>query len=51
MPTSRSYHTYLVESLKDPKEAAAFLDAVLEDCSIEELHLALTQIAACASAI
>lgn len=31
MPTSRSYQSYLVESLKDPQEAAAYLDAVLQD--------------------
>jgi DNA-binding phage protein len=45
MPTSRSYHTYLVESLKDPQEAAAYLDAVLEDGSFAEIRSALAQIA------
>lgn len=45
MPTSRSYHTYLIESLRDPEEAAAYLDAILEDCTVEELRLALTQVA------
>jgi DNA-binding phage protein len=44
MPTSRSYHSYLIESLKDPQEAAAYLDAVLEDGSFEEVRLALTNI-------
>jgi DNA-binding phage protein len=45
MPTSRSYHTYLIESLQDPQEAAAYLDAVLEDGNFEEIRSALTQIA------
>jgi DNA-binding phage protein len=45
MPTSRSYHSYLVESLKDPQEAAAYLDAVLEDGSFAEIRSALAQIA------
>jgi hypothetical protein len=46
MSTSRDYHPYLIESLKDPTESAAFLEAVLEDCTPEELDLALTDIAA-----
>jgi DNA-binding phage protein len=45
MPTSRSYHSYLIESLKDPEEAAAYLDAVLEDCNYDELLLALRNVA------
>jgi DNA-binding phage protein len=44
MPTSRSYHLYLIESLKDPQEAAAYLDAVLEDGNYEELYLALKNV-------
>ncbi|MDX2232184.1 MAG: transcriptional regulator [Leptolyngbyaceae cyanobacterium bins.349] len=44
MPTSRSYHAYLIESLKDPQEAAAYLGAVLEDGSVEEVRLALTNV-------
>lgn len=44
MPTSRSYHAYLIESLKDPQEAAAYLGAVLEDGSLEEMRLALTNV-------
>lgn len=44
MPTSRSYRSYLIESLKDPQEAAAFLDAVLEDGSFEEIRLALINV-------
>lgn len=46
MPTSRSYHSYLIESLRDPQEAAAYLDAVLEDGSFEEIRSALTDVAA-----
>jgi DNA-binding phage protein len=45
MATSRSYHPFLIESLKDPQEAAAYLDAVLEDGSSEELRLALRNVA------
>jgi DNA-binding phage protein len=45
MPTSRSYHSYLIESLKDPQEAAAYLDAVLEDGTFEELSLAVRNVA------
>lgn len=45
MPTSRSYHSYLIESLKDPQEAAAYLDAVLEECNYDELLLALRNVA------
>ena len=45
MPTSRSYHSYLIESLKDPQEAAAYLDAVLEECKYDELLLALRNVA------
>lgn len=45
MPTTRSYHSYLIESLKDPEEAAAYLDAVLDDGTVEEVRLALTNVA------
>ncbi len=41
---SRSYHSFLIESLKDPQEAAAYLAAVLEDGNDEELHLALKNV-------
>ena len=44
MPTTRSYQSYLIESLKDPQEAAAYLDEVLEDGSVEEVRLALRNI-------
>ena len=45
MPTSRSYHSYLIESLKDAQEAAAYLDAVLEECNYDEFCLALKNVA------
>jgi DNA-binding phage protein len=44
MPTSKSYQDYLIDSLKDPQEAAAYLDAVLEDCTHDELLLALRNV-------
>jgi DNA-binding phage protein len=31
MPRSVSYHDYLIQSLKDPKEAEGYLNAALED--------------------
>jgi len=31
MATTKSYHHYLIESLKDPNEAAAYLWAVLQE--------------------
>ena len=45
MPTSRSYHSYLIESLQDAQEAAAYLDAVLEECNYDEFCLALKNVA------
>jgi probable addiction module antidote protein len=44
MPTHKSYHSYLIESLKDPAEAAAYLDAVLEDSDLEHILLALKNV-------
>jgi DNA-binding phage protein len=44
MLTTRNYQSYLIESLKDPQEAAAYLDTVLGDGSIEEIRLALRNI-------
>lgn len=43
--TSASYDDWLVERLKDPEEAAAYLEAVLEDADQGALMLALRQIA------
>ena len=45
MPTHKTYHSYLIESLKDPAEAAAYLDAVLEDGDLEHILLALRNVA------
>ncbi len=45
MPTHKSYHSYLIESLKDPAEAAAYLDAVLEDGDSKHILLALKNVA------
>ncbi|MFQ4135114.1 DNA-binding protein [Nodosilinea sp. PGN35] len=45
MPAYKSYHSYLIESLKDPAEAAAYLDAVLEDGELEPILLALKNVA------
>ena len=32
MPRSRDYREYLIERLRDPKKAIAYLNAALEDC-------------------
>jgi DNA-binding phage protein len=45
MTTHRSYKFYLIESLKDPAEAAAYLDAVLDDGNLEHIVLALKNVA------
>ncbi len=49
MPKYRKFETYLVESLKNPKEAKAFLDASIrdyeEDHDTEALMLALRYLA------
>lgn len=45
MPTYRSYQSYLIQSLEDPAEAAAYLDAVLEDGDFEHILLALKHVA------
>jgi probable addiction module antidote protein len=42
---SIAYQKYLVESLKDSKEAAAYLDAALEDSDPQLLLLALRNLA------
>jgi DNA-binding phage protein len=45
MPTHKSYQSYLIESLKDPAEVAAYLDAVLEDGNLEHIVLSLKNVA------
>lgn len=32
MPRSKDYREYLIERLRDPKKAIAYLNAALEDC-------------------
>jgi DNA-binding phage protein len=43
--THKSYKSYLIESLKGPAEAAAYLDTVLEDGNLEHIVLALKNVA------
>jgi probable addiction module antidote protein len=45
MPRSRSYQTELVEALKNPDEAAEYLDAALEDGDTQVFLLALRNVA------
>jgi DNA-binding phage protein len=47
MPTSSSYLEYLISTLKDPQEAAAFIEAILEekDPEPELLRSALQDVA------
>ncbi len=45
MPIHKPYHNYLIDSLKDPLEAAAYLDAALEDGDMDYLLLALKNVA------
>ena len=42
---SRSYQIQLIAALKDPIEAAAYLDAALEEGSVELFLLALQNVA------
>lgn len=44
-PKSKSYKKELIESLKDPVEAAAYLNAALEEDEIELFLLALRNVA------
>ena len=45
MPASVPYEPLLIERLKDPSEAAAYLEAVLEEGDQAAIMLALRQIA------
>ena len=38
-PASRDYEAYLIERLKNPKNAAAYLQAALEDTEMPEVFL------------
>lgn len=40
MLTHKSYHSSLIEALKDPEEAAAYLEVVLEDGDLKHILLA-----------
>lgn len=42
---SRDYHEILIEDLKEPAEAAAYLEVALEEGSNEEFLLALRNVA------
>jgi probable addiction module antidote protein len=42
---TKNYQTYLIESLKDPKEMAAYLNAALEDGNTRVFLLALRNVA------
>lgn len=42
---SVSYHPYLIESLKEPEEAAAYIEAVLEEGEPKLLKLVLRNVA------
>lgn len=45
MSTTKSYHSYLIESLKDPNEAAAYLNAALEENDTQFFLKALRNVA------
>ena len=45
MARSRDYNEYLIERLKDPKEAAAYLNAILEDYDAKVFLKALKKVA------
>jgi probable addiction module antidote protein len=44
MPKSKGYKEELIQSLKDPKEAAEYLNAALEEGSLEIFLLALKDV-------
>jgi len=44
MSKSVNYHAYLIESLKDPKEASAYFKAVLEEQDVEMLQKAVNNL-------
>jgi probable addiction module antidote protein len=45
LPASRSYDDWLIDRLKDPEEAAAYLEAAIEDGDQGVLMLALRHVA------
>ncbi len=44
MPKTKPYHSYLMESLRDPIEAAAYIDAVMEEGDPQYIMLALRNV-------
>lgn len=44
MPKSVSYHAYLIESLKDLKEASAYFKAILEEGDVEMIQKAINNL-------
>ena len=44
MTKSKSYHSFLIESLRDPLEASAYIDAVLEEADSQHIMLALKNV-------
>ena len=44
MTNSKSYHSFLIESLRDPMEASAYIDAVLEEADPQHIMLALKNV-------
>lgn len=44
MTRSKSYHSFLIESLRDPLEASAYIDAVLEEADPQHIMLALKNV-------
>ena len=44
MTKSKSYHSFLIESLRDPLEASAYIDAVLEEGDPQHIMLALRNV-------
>ncbi len=45
IPASEPYQPHLLEALRDPNEAAEYLNAVLAECDVDLLVLALNNVA------
>lgn len=41
MPKSVDYHSYLIESIKDPQEAEAYLEGALEEGDLAMIQVAI----------
>jgi DNA-binding phage protein len=44
MPKTKSYHSFLIESLEDPNEAAVYLNAALEERDLQLFLIALKNV-------